>query len=585
MARQSKQTEQIIQEAVESFPIFATHLWHYLRLPSPTPVQYQVADFLQSGPSRRIIMAYRGCGKSFLTAGYVLWRLRRDPNCKVLVISAAQDRADAFSVFCHDLLRNWFMVKDLFPSDTQRFSKVAFDVYGAKPDQSPSVRSSGIFGQITGSRADLIVADDVETPQSCETQLIRDKLRESIKEFDSVIKPGGEIVFLGTPHTQDSVYAKLEVSGYNVRIWPALYPTGKKLKSYYGDRLAPKIQADLEADKGLAGHPVDPERFDWAELEARQLSIGRSTFNLQFLLDISLSDEERFPLKLRDLCVFRLNRENGPNKVVWLANGDKALDLPSVGLHGDLFYKPAQIGDEFLEYTGVVMAVDPSGRGSDELGYAVVAYLNGNLFLLSSGGLRGGYSEPNLKKLALIAKEFKVKQILVESNLGLGMFSELLKRYLGTIYPCTVEEVRHTKQKELRIIDTLEPVLNQHRLMVDTDVITNDIASTECYPGEVRSQYQLFFQLTRITKEKNSIRHDDRLDALAMAVQYFTESMAVTEQKAIAAREAEQWELERKFVQGDGGLSIDALGYARSLEDLQKALYATSGASNWLEDL
>lgn len=585
MARQSKQTEQIIQEAVESFPIFATHLWHYLRLPSPTPVQYQVADFLQSGPSRRIIMAYRGCGKSFLTAGYVLWRLRRDPNCKVLVISAAQDRADAFSVFCHDLLRNWFMVKDLFPSDTQRFSKVAFDVYGAKPDQSPSVRSSGIFGQITGSRADLIVADDVETPQSCETQLIRDKLRESIKEFDSVIKPGGEIVFLGTPHTQDSVYAKLEVSGYNVRIWPALYPTGKKLKSYYGDRLAPKIQTDLEADKGLAGHPVDPERFDWAELEARQLSIGRSTFNLQFLLDISLSDEERFPLKLRDLCVFRLNRENGPNKVVWLANGDKALDLPSVGLHGDLFYKPAQIGDEFLEYTGVVMAVDPSGRGSDELGYAVVAYLNGNLFLLSSGGLRGGYSEPNLKKLALIAKEFKVKQILVESNLGLGMFSELLKRYLGTIYPCTVEEVRHTKQKELRIIDTLEPVLNQHRLMVDTDVITNDIASTECYPGEVRSQYQLFFQLTRITKEKNSIRHDDRLDALAMAVQYFTESMAVTEQKAIAAREAEQWELERKFVQGDGGLSIDALGYARSLEDLQKALYATSGASNWLEDL
>jgi hypothetical protein len=583
MPRSSKQTEQIIKEAAESFPVFATYLWDYLKLPSPTPVQYQVADYLQTGPNRRIIMAYRGCGKSFLTAGYVLWRLRRDPNCKVLVISAAQDRADAFSVFCHDLLRNWFMVKDLFPSDTQRFSKVAFDVYGAKPDQSPSVRSSGIFGQITGSRADLIVADDVETPQSCETQLIRDKLRESIKEFDSVIKPGGEIVFLGTPHTQDSVYAKLEVSGYSVRIWPALYPTGKKLKSYYGNRLAPKIQADLDDDPGLAGHPVDPQRFDWAELEARQISIGRSTFNLQFLLDISLSDEEKFPLKLRDLCVFRLNRENGPNKVVWLANGDKALDLPSVGLHGDLFYKPAQIGDEFLEYTGVVMAVDPSGRGSDELGYAIVSYLNGNLFLLASGGLRGGYSEPNLKKLALLAKEFKVKQILVESNLGLGMFSELLKRYLGTIYPCSVEEVRHTKQKELRIIETLEPVLNQHRLMVDTDVILDDLASTETYPSEVRSQYQLFFQLTRITKEKNSLRHDDRLDSLAMAVQFFTESMAVTEQKAIAAREAEQWELERKFIQGDGGVKIDALGYATSLEDLQKALYATSGSANWLD--
>jgi len=527
-------------------------------------------------------MAYRGCGKSFLTAGYVLWRLRRDPDCKVLVISAAQDRADAFSVFCHDLLRNWFMVKDLFPSDTQRFSKVAFDVYGAKPDQSPSVRSSGIFGQITGSRADLIVADDVETPQSCETQLIRDKLRESIKEFDSVIKPGGEIVFLGTPHTQDSVYAKLEISGYTVRIWPALYPTGKKLKDYYGNRLAPKVQADLEADKSLSGHPVDPLRFDWDELEARQLSIGRSTFNLQFLLDISLSDEERFPLKLRDLCVFRLNREQGPNKVVWMANGDKALDLPSVGLHGDLFFKPAQIGDEFLEYTGVVLSIDPSGRGSDELGYAVVAYLNGNLFLLASGGLRGGYSEVNLKKLTLIAKEYKVKQILVESNLGLGMFSELLKRYLGTIYPCSIEEVRHTKQKEVRIIDTLEPVMNQHRLCVDTDVILQDLATTESYPSETRSQYQLFFQLTRITKEKNSIRHDDRLDALAMAVQYFTESMALTEKKAIDMRLSEQWDLERRFIQGEGGLKIDAIGYAQSLEDLQRALGASTGGSNWI---
>ena len=583
MPRVSKETERIIQEAVESFPVFATHLWHYLRLPSPTPVQYQLADYLQNGPERRIIMAYRGCGKSFLTAGYVLWRLRRDPDTKILVISAAQDRADAFSVFCHDLLRNWFMVKDLFPSDTQRFSKVAFDVYGAKPDQSPSVRSSGIFGQITGSRADLIVADDCETPQSCETQLIRDKLRESIKEFDSVIKPGGEIVFLGTPHTQDSIYAKLEMAGYSCRIWPALYPTEKKRQNYYGPRLAPKIQDELDNDKSLAGHPVDPRRFGWEELEARQLSIGKSTFNLQFLLDISLSDEERFPLKLKDLCVFRLNREQGPDKVVWMANGDKALDLPSVGLHGDLFYKPAQIGSEFLEYTGVVMSVDPSGRGSDELGYAVVAYLNGNLFLLASGGLRGGYSETNLKKLALIGKEFKVKQILVESNLGLGMFSELLKRYLGTIYPCSVEEVRHTKQKEVRIIDTLEPVLNQHRLMVDIDVITQDLATTECYPTETRSQYQLFFQLTRITKEKNSLRHDDRLDALAMAVQYFTESMAQTEKNAMAARLAEQWELERKFIQGDGGLSVDVMGYASSLEDLQRASTASVGGANWLD--
>jgi hypothetical protein len=205
------------------------------------------------------------------------------------------------------------------------------------------------------------------------------------------------------------------------------------------------------------------------------------------------------------------------------------------------------------------------------------------LFLLASGGLRGGYSEINLKKLTLIAKEYKVKEILVESNLGLGMFSELLKRYLGTIYPCTVEEIRHTKQKELRIIDTLEPVMNQHRLMIDTDIIGQDISTTECYPGETRSQYQLFWQMTRISKEKNSIRHDDRLDALAMAVQFFTENMALTESNAIKAREREQWELERQFIQGEGGLNVGALGYAKTLEDLKKISTSVSGGTNWIE--
>ena len=89
--------------------------------------------------------------------------------------------------------------------------------------------------------------------------------------------------------------------------------------------------------------------------------------------------------------------------------------------------------------------------------------------------------------------------------------------------------------------------------------------------------------MTRITKEKNSIRHDDRLDALAMAVQFFTENMALTEQKAIKTREREQWELERQFIQGEGGLNVGVLGYAKSLEDLQKASLGASGGANWLD--
>lgn len=91
--------------------------------------------------------------------------------------------------------------------------------------------------------------------------------------------------------------------------------------------------------------------------------------------------------------------------------------------------------------------------------------------------------------------------------------------------------------------------------------------------------------MTRISKEKNSIRHDDRLDALAMAVQYFTENMALTERKAIKSREAAQWELERQFIQGEGGLNVGVLGYAKTFEDLQKAASAGSSGATWMDPL
>ncbi len=121
--------------------------------------------------------------------------------------------------------------------------------------------------------------------------------------------------------------------------------------------------------------------------------------------------------------------------------------------------------------------------------------------------------------------------------------------------------------------------------MVDMEIIAKDIATTECYPTETRSQYQLFWQMTRISKEKNSIRHDDRLDALAMGVQYFTENMALTERSAIKSREREQWELERQFIQGEGGLNVGVLGYANTLEDLKKIKAGVGGGANWIDQM
>ena len=178
-----------------------------------------------------------------------------------------------------------------------------------------------------------------------------------------------------------------------------------------------------------------------------------------------------------------------------------------------------------IEYTGSVLSIDPSGRGKDETGYAVVKMLNGQLFVPEAGGLKGGYDEQTLKQLVYIAKTNKVNKIIIESNFGDGMFMELLKPLFMTTYPCSIEEVRHNKQKELRIIDVLEPVLNQHKLIIDPSVVQQDYKSAQSYPIEHQAKYMLIYQLSRITKDKGSLINDDRLDALSIAVNYWVEQM------------------------------------------------------------
>jgi len=142
--------------------------------------------------------------------------------------------------------------------------------------------------------------------------------------------------------------------------------------------------------------------------------------------------------------------------------------------------------------------------------------LNGILYVTECGGLQGGYKQDNLQALAVIARRNRVNLVLIESNFGDGMFMELWKPILRKVHDVTMEEVRSNVQKEKRIIDTLEPVMNQHRLVIDPQVIEKDIQTVQNYPSESQVKYMLFHQMTRITKDKGALIHDDRLDALQM---------------------------------------------------------------------
>lgn len=530
-----------------NFKTFVYYIHQHLGLPEPTPVQLDIADYLQHGPKRSIIQAFRGVGKSHLTAGYVVWRLLKDPEEKILVVSASKERADAFSTFVQRLIWEMEGLEYLKPRSEQRQSKISFDVGPATASQSPSVKSVGITSQITGSRADLIIADDVEVLNNSGTQQMRDKLAETIKEFDAVLKPipSARVVFLGTPQTEDSLYSKLPERGYECRIWPARMPKEEDMDKY-GESLA-KFIRDLDLKPN---QPTDPKRFDDADLLEREASYGKVGFAMQFMLSTQLSDMERFPLKVRDLLIMGVDEERGPLRISWGPLDERAYnDLPNAAMRGDRMYPPMNVGDVFSEFTGCVMSVDPSGRGSDETGYAVVKMLNGYLFVVACGGLSGGYDDTTLTELSHIAKRHKVNHVVVESNFGDGMFVKLLQPVLNKIHPCLIEEVRHNKQKERRIIDTLEPVMMRHKLVIDPKVIEDDYRTAQKYEQAIRFHKMLIYQMTRITADKGALKHDDRLDALSMAVGYFVEQMSRDEAEGELAHKQELLDRElQKFM-------------------------------------
>ena len=522
------------------FKLFLQALWAELDLPNPTRAQYAIADYLQHGPKRLQIQAFRGVGKSWITGAFVLWTLFNNAEKKIMIISASKERADNMSIFLQKLIIETPWLVHMRPkSDDSRWSRVSFDI-NCSPHQAPSVKSVGITGQLTGSRADLMILDDIEVPGNSMTEMMREKLLQLCTEAESILTPkeDSRIMYLGTPQTTFTVYKRLAERSYKPFVWPARYP--RKTSNYEG-LLAPQLVEDIE--NGADKWDVTDDRFDNDDLIEREASMGRSNFMLQFMLDTSLSDADKFPLKCADLIVTSVNPKSAPESAVWCSDPQNVIkDLPTVGLPGDYFYSPMQLQGEWDSYTETICSVDPSGRGSDETTAAYLSQRNGILYLHEMRAYRDGYSDNTLLDILKGCKKYEVSKLVIETNFGDGIVSELFRKHLQqTNQRVDVEEVRATVRKEDRIIDSLEPVLNQHRLVIDRSVIEWDFKSNPNEPPEKRLMYMLFYQMSRMCREKGAVKHDDRIDCLAQGVQYFTDAMGISAQEAIKERKRMEW--------------------------------------------
>ena len=564
----------------QDFKLFLQALWTQLDLPSPTRAQYAIADYLQNGPKRLQIQAFRGVGKSWITGAFVLWTLFNDKEKKIMIISASKERADNMSIFLQKLIIETPWLSHLRPtSDDARWSRISFDV-NCSPHQAPSVKSVGITGQLTGSRADLMILDDIEVPGNSMTELMREKLLQLCTEAESILTPKDDsrIMFLGTPQTVFTVYRKLAERNYRPFVWPARYP--RKASNYEG-LLAPQLQADI--DTGVEPWDVTDDRFDDEDLIEREAAMGRSNFMLQFMLDTSLSDAEKFPLKMADLIVTSVNPDKCPESIIWCSDPQNVIkDAPTVGLPGDYFYSPMQLQGDWLPYAETICSVDPSGRGSDETTAAYISQRNGFLYLHEMRAYRDGYSDNTLLDILKGCKKYNVSTLLIESNFGDGIVAELFKKHIQNLtMNIGIEETRANVRKEDRIIDALEPVLNQHRLVVDRSVIDWDYKSNPDEAPEKRLMYMLFYQMSRMCREKGAVRHDDRIDCLAQGVKYFTDAFGISAQEEIKARKRDEWNQMLEAFLEDPQQSANALVFGMTAEQQRQARGKTS-ISNWV---
>jgi hypothetical protein len=564
------------------FKLFLQALWTQLDLPNPTRAQYAIADYLQHGPKRLQIQAFRGVGKSWITGAFVLWTLFNDSEKKIMIISASKERADNMSIFLQKLIIETPWLSHLRPrSDDARWSRISFDVM-CSPHQAPSVKSVGITGQLTGSRADLMILDDIEVPGNSMTELMREKLLQLCTEAESILTPkeDSRIMYLGTPQTTFTVYKRLAERSYKPFVWPARYP--RKTTNYEG-LLAPQLVEDIE--NGSQKWDVTDDRFDNEDLIEREASMGRSNFMLQFMLDTSLSDADKFPLKMADLVVTSVNPKSAPESVVWCSDPQNVIkDLPIVGLPGDYFYSPMQLQGEWGAYSETICSIDPSGRGSDETTAAYISQRNGILYLHEMRAYRDGYSDKTLLDILKGCKKYDVSKLVIETNFGDGIVSELFRKHLQqTNQRIDVEEVRANVRKEDRIIDSLEPVLNQHRLVVDRSVIEWDFKSNPDEAPEKRLMYMLFYQMSRMCREKGAVKHDDRLDALAQGVKYFTDAMGISAQEAIKERKRMEWNAMLEEFLDDPQASANHMVLGMNLEQRQQARGDTKNSvPNWV---
>jgi len=543
----------MLQEHYRDFLTFLEDVMEMLGF-SVTDIQADIAGFMVYGPKWLMVQAQRSQAKTTIAAAYSVWCLIHSPAHRVLIVSAGGTQANEISTLIVRIIMTMDVLECMRPDKLagDRTSTEAFDVHHSLKgvDKSPSVACVGIGANLQGKRADLLIADDVESAKNSLTQHMRAQLLDLTKDFVSIAL--GRIIWLGTPQSGDSIYNTLPARGVTVRIWPGRYPTEEQLKNY-GDHLAPLLMERIKRDPtlqkgggllGTQGKPIDPALLDEEKLQAKELNQGEAYFQLQHMLNTRLTDAQRYPLKPEKLVLVDVNHILAPVQVIRSVSG-AVKDM----MAGDFPYKvslPHSVSPEMAKYELVWAYIDPAagGANADETAYTVGAFLNGNVYLLAVGAVAGGYDDSKLTELADKLLRFPIAGVTIEKNLGYGAFTHIFTTVLvrkatekGVPVP-SIEDDLVTGMKEARIIETLEPVMGRGSLIVTSEALEEDRLCCARYPSAERQLYSFVYQLAKMQKVRGALVHDDRADAVEGLVRRFQKLLVADQDKQAEAHRA-----------------------------------------------
>lgn len=426
-------------------PGFAAFIdaWNELQGWSTPALHRRIAGWLeqrwQGGDTRLLLMVFRSAGKSTLVGLFCAWLLARDPELRILVLAAEHELARKMTRSVRGIIERHPMTRDLVPERLAEWASDRLTVRRSRVGRDPSLLARGLGANITGSRADVIVCDDVEVPNTSDTPGKRAELRERLAETGFILVPGGTQLYVGTPHSYYSIYA--------AEPRPELSETAPFLDGF--ERLVIPVREN--------GQSVWPERFDEAAIARIERETGPHRFMSQMML---------VPTHLRDV---RLDPERlrhyGGELDIRAANGEMVVTVAGRRVRrASAWWDPALGRPE--KGDGSVVAVvyfDDDGN----------CFLHRLRYLVTAPDLLDGTDEATFmcREVVELARELELPSITVESN-GLGaLLPGLLRQAMKDARLGTgVVAKSSTIPKDRRILEALDPVLAARRLHVHESV-------------------------------------------------------------------------------------------------------------------